>query len=288
LIRLHALVEGQTEEAFVNEVLAPELAPRSIFVDAHCITTGRRRGWVNRGGHVAYEHLVRDLELWMKQDQGQESWFTTMVDLYRLPPDFPGYTTFPLTFALDVHARLAELPVARRMIPYVQTHEFEALLFADPLAFLSVYPDRGDAVRALCDIRAQFDSPEHINNGDATAPSKRIRQLFPDFTKVIAGPQIAQQVSIPGLVAACPRFGGWLAGLLALAPQGPGPSRQRHDLSPIPPHCGPGAGTRPCWPHASVRTAGPMRARQPGLERNRNRTASGRSSGPPRGTITPE
>jgi hypothetical protein len=67
---------------------------RAIFVDAHRITTGRRRGRVNRGGHRACEHLVRDLELWMKQDQGPESWFTTMVDLYLLPPDFPGYTAF--------------------------------------------------------------------------------------------------------------------------------------------------------------------------------------------------
>ena len=68
LIRLHVLAEGQTEEGFVNEVLAPELASHDVFVDVHRITTGRRHGRVFRGGLVKYEHLARDLILWMKQD----------------------------------------------------------------------------------------------------------------------------------------------------------------------------------------------------------------------------
>ena len=67
LIRLHVLAEGQTEEGFVNEILAPELATHDIFADVHCITTGRRHGRLFRGGLTIYEHLARDLTLWMKQ-----------------------------------------------------------------------------------------------------------------------------------------------------------------------------------------------------------------------------
>jgi hypothetical protein len=91
LVRLHAVVEGQTEETFVRDVLAPVLGEESIFVDVHSVTTGRRGKKTYRGGFLRYEHLRRDLTIWMKQDRRQESWFTTMVDLYRLPDDVPGY-----------------------------------------------------------------------------------------------------------------------------------------------------------------------------------------------------
>ena len=39
-------------------------------------------------GVTKYEHLARDLMLWMKQDQNEDSWFTTMVDFYALPNNF--------------------------------------------------------------------------------------------------------------------------------------------------------------------------------------------------------
>ena len=62
MIRLHFIVEGQTEETFVNEVLAPELGAKSVFADVHRITTGRRRGRLYRGGFLAYEHLAREIK----------------------------------------------------------------------------------------------------------------------------------------------------------------------------------------------------------------------------------
>src|SRR5208283_3738942 len=91
MIRLHAVVEGQTEETFVRDVLAPELGVRNVFIDSHRVTTGRRRARVHRGGIVEYHQLKTDLSLWMKQDRHPDAWFTTMIDLYALPSDFPGY-----------------------------------------------------------------------------------------------------------------------------------------------------------------------------------------------------
>ena len=91
MIRLHVVVEGQTEEGFINEVLAPELGSSGVFINAHSITTGRRHGQVFRGGWDSYGKLSRDLSRWMKQDLNSDSWFSTMVNLYRLPNDFPGY-----------------------------------------------------------------------------------------------------------------------------------------------------------------------------------------------------
>ncbi len=41
-MRLHFVVEGQTEETFVRDLLRLELAAQGIFCDAHRVTTGRR------------------------------------------------------------------------------------------------------------------------------------------------------------------------------------------------------------------------------------------------------
>jgi hypothetical protein len=72
MIRLHAVVEGQTEETFVNAVLAPELGSLNVFMDTHCVTTGGGNSRIYRGGLNKYRHLKRDLTRWMKQDQQPE------------------------------------------------------------------------------------------------------------------------------------------------------------------------------------------------------------------------
>jgi hypothetical protein len=229
LIRLHILAEGQTEEGFINEILAPELAAYDIVVDVHCITTGRHRGKVFRGGLVNYEHLARDLTLWMKEDRIEDSWFTTMFDFYALPNNFPGLgTLLPALGApdrvasleaglhRDIVTRLAGLPVSQRFIPYIQLHEFEALLFAGPETFLEAFPDSAQAVSRLGAIRIAFPNPEDINDKPATAPSKRILDLFPDYQKPVAGLLIAQRIGLAAIRATCPRFDAWIARLLAL------------------------------------------------------------------------
>jgi len=233
LIRLHVLVEGQTEEGFVNEVLAPELSAHEIYVDAHRVTTGRRHGRLFRGGLTNYEHLALDLILWMKQDQNEDSWFTTMIDLYRLPTNFPGRSSVSLTIAAldrvtrleaelskDVVARLSDLPVSRRLLPYIQLHEFEALLFSDPSAFLEAYPGNLMAVGRLTAIRAQFQSPEEIDETPGSAPSKRILDILPDYQKPVAGLLIAQRIGLAAIRRECRHFDDWLTRIFAVAHTG--------------------------------------------------------------------
>lgn len=233
LIRLHVLAEGQTEESFVNEVLAPELGAHEIFADTHRITTGRRHGRLFRGGLTNYEHLAWDLTLWMKQDQNEDSWFTTMIDLYHLPINFPGRGSVPLTAAAhdkvarleaelskDVIARLSDLPVSRRLIPYIQLHEFEALLFSDPSALLEAYPGNQTAVGQLTAIRAQFQSPEEIDETPGSAPSKRILDILPDYQKPVAGLLIAQRIGLAAIRRECPHFDDWLSRIIALEHNG--------------------------------------------------------------------
>lgn len=90
-VRLNFIVEGQTEETFVNTVLKEHLAAYDVWASVHCITTNRRLGRRGRGSMSDYVDLRRDLVNWMRQEQSkQDVRFTTMIDLYGLPHNFPG------------------------------------------------------------------------------------------------------------------------------------------------------------------------------------------------------
>lgn len=225
-LRLHVVVEGQTEEGFANEILAPELGTHGIFIDAHRITTGRKHGRLHRGGWDSYTKLRRDLVLWMKQDRGEDSWFSTMVDLYGLPDDFPGYQACAAIadprkrvesleeyLTRDVKERLADDPVAERFVPYIQLHEFEALLFSDASKFLAAFPEGIAAVDRLQAICTECGGPENINDGDDTAPSKRILEVLPEYIKPVSSLLILRQIGLPTVRRECPHFDGWITRL---------------------------------------------------------------------------
>lgn len=215
MIRLHAVVEGQTEETFVNQVLAPELGTQEVFIDVHCVTTGRKRVPPDRGGIRNYQQLRNDLVFWMRQEKGRDVRFTTMVDLYRLPTDFPGYDdckrkTDPHTRAECMEDNLREDIQDDRLVPYIQLHEFEALLFSDVRMFEIAFPDRPAEVQKLKSIRNDFPSPEHINDQPDQSPSKRILKVIPEYVKTVSGILIVQRIGLPVLRKECVHFGRWL------------------------------------------------------------------------------
>lgn len=222
MVRLHMVVEGQTEETFVRDILAPTLGERSVFADVHCVTTGRKGPKTYRGGFLTYEHLRRDLILWMKQDQRPDSWFTTMVDLYGLPPDVPSYEesrsiSDPVRRVQFLEDALRSDLSHRRFVPYIQLHEFEALLFSDPGSFSIVFPDEAEAIAGLVRIRETAFHPEHIDDGAETAPSRRICNLFPQYTKPVHGPIIARKIGLPRIRRECAHFDTWLEAILRLS-----------------------------------------------------------------------
>jgi hypothetical protein len=219
-MRLHFVVEGQTEETFVRIVLGPELGARAMYCDAHRVTTGRRGAKVYRGGLLSFAHLRKDLELWMKQDNAPDSWFTTMVDLYRLPSDFPSITESRRIADPITKVELLEQSFSAAMnhpcfVPYVQLHEFEALLFSDPPSFSIAFPSIGDEVAQLEAIRSAFETPEHIDEREHFAPSKQILKILPQYDKPVSGLLIAKQIGLVRLRNECNHFDTWLARLEA-------------------------------------------------------------------------
>ena len=72
-VRLNFIVEGQTEETFVNRALRPHLADREIWVSARCVATGKSMRRRDKGGIGNYAQAKRDIELWAKQDQNPDA-----------------------------------------------------------------------------------------------------------------------------------------------------------------------------------------------------------------------
>lgn len=223
-VRLHFIVEGQTEETFVNRTLCPHLANLSIWVKARCVMTSRRRGVRHRGGIGKYAQAKRDINAWMNEDQNPDARFTTMFDLYGLPRDFPGFQD--AAQRRDAYERVGILEDAlsegiadSRFIPYLQLHEFETLLLSDPQKLDSQFYDHSVGIRRLVEVASGFESPERINDGINTAPSKRIADEIPEYgrMKASAGPIVAEKIGLPTLRLKCEHFGEWLGKLERLA-----------------------------------------------------------------------
>jgi hypothetical protein len=62
-------------------------------------------------------------------------------------------------------------------------------------------------------IRAEFGSPEEINDDPNTAPSKRIANLFPSYRKPLHGVLAAKRITIDVIRGECPHFDEWLTTL---------------------------------------------------------------------------
>lgn len=213
MVRLNITAEGETERRFANDVLGPHLAAFGKAVYARCLKTSS----VQRGGYTSYAKARNDIQQWLSQEPG--AWHTTMIDLYGLQGDFPGYAT-ALAFGPEAKVRHIEHAFAAdiahpRFLPYLQLHELEALLFTDPAKMHRVLSlDRRNLSPTHFDaVRAGYKSPEHINDSPQTAPSRRILAVCPTYDKVTEGLLILEEIGLPAIRAACPHFNDWLVAL---------------------------------------------------------------------------
>lgn len=143
---------------------------------------------------------------------------TSLVDFYGFK-DKGSRTAEELEEAIiqEVGRRLGLNWSRRKIIPYIQQHEFEGLLFSQVGCFDNVPGADERALEQLQIIRAQFPSPEDINDNPNTAPSKRIEPLLPRYNKRVNGIQIAQTIGLPTIRRECPRFNSWVTQLESLA-----------------------------------------------------------------------
>lgn len=222
MTRLLIHVEGETEEAFVNEVLAPHLYGCGYTrVSARLVGNARQRD--RRGGIRAWSAVRKDILHHLREDAGCLS--TTMVDFYALPQTgdraWPGRAqAAQLAFAHKAHtvesALLADISdelgngvEASRFVPFVMMHEFEGLLFSDAVK-LGHGIGRPDLASQFQAIRDQFGTPEEINDSPQTAPSKRILALVPRYEKPLMGTLAVLEIGLDSIRQQCPLFRTWL------------------------------------------------------------------------------
>ena len=210
MIRLAIVVEGPTEEEFVKQILADHLRQRRV--EPQPILLGRARGR-HGGGNVSAERLVIE----MVRLLGSFDAVTSMVDYY----DFRkkgNLTVDELEKSLtDLYIdRYGHVKYPKQLLPYVQIHEYESLLFSDVDVFSELIDVAPDSVETLHGVRARFSTPEDIDDGRETAPSKRIVGAIPNYNKIVDGPLLAMKTGLDVIREECPRFGAWLMRLESL------------------------------------------------------------------------
>ena len=209
MTRIAIVVEGPTETDFVKNVLRPHLSEREVYPFPSSLD-----------GNISLERLApRMANLMHSHDR-----VTSLVDFY-------GFRRRSAASPDELQNQIDDA-VRRQMPPnrdlshafsYVQQYEFEALLFSDVDAFANLPGALGvsaEQIAALRAIRSQFPTPEHINDSPDTAPGRRIANVIPRYNKRVYGYLAAQQIGLPAIRNACPRFAGWLARLESLADAG--------------------------------------------------------------------
>jgi Domain of unknown function (DUF4276) len=220
---LYVFCEGSTEQGFCKQLLAPHLfLGGDGRIHSIRIAHSKHHGQVHRGGvPTRYEVLRRDISNTLRSRKQVDVYFTTMIDLYGLPDDFPGRSEHQRdpgnpTLYVDALEKYFDLDIGdRRFIPYLQLHEYEAMLFANPDAFRDSFDKCDEAIEELKRIVQTHPSIEHIDDGAETAPSKRIIKLLPEYKgrKSSPGPDIAEFIGLAVIREKCRHVNAWLTRL---------------------------------------------------------------------------
>lgn len=218
--RLIIICEGQTEKEFCKDVLYPHFITQNILIQHPTIKK-------SAGGIVPWKDLKKQIEIHLKQESAAV--VTTLIDFYGIKSShhFPGWADGEsihqkanrMTFLEQKMGESIDPMLADRFIPYIQLHEFEGLLFSDLRVFTDNFED--GEITNLAELRSTVEncgSPEDINDGFTTAPSKRLGRLIEGYNKTVYGSLLAQEIGLAKIREKCPRFNHWITTLEALTP----------------------------------------------------------------------
>lgn len=202
------LCEGPTEEGFINSVLSPYFENIGIYVLPIIHETKRTPTKSYKGGVSKYNPIKKEI---INLCKNPKVLVTTMFDYYGMPSDTPS-----IDFTdVDIYKKIEHIEKAitddigcDNLLFNLVVHEFEGLLFSEPQAFGVIANDR--AVTKLQAMKDGAETPEHINNSAATAPSKRIESVISDYSKVRQGTIVAKNVGIDKMLSECKHFATWI------------------------------------------------------------------------------
>ena len=217
MARLFVFVEGETEEKFVNDTLAPHLCGSGYFSDVRARLLGNAQPRSRRGGIVAWSSARKDIIRHLRQDR--RIIIALLVDFYAMLKT--GFRAWPgrdgagsgreieTAIEASVANEMGSAFHVGRFVPCVMMHEFEAMLFSDCNAFARAI-GRPEVFPELQVILDRFGAPEAINDTPDGAPSKRILRLVPEYDKLLSGNRAVQGIGLQRVREKCSHFGGWL------------------------------------------------------------------------------
>jgi hypothetical protein len=212
--KLIIICEGQTEQSFCKKILKDHLMQFDIEIEYPLISH-------SDGGIVKWIHLKTQIESTLTINP--EYFVTTFIDYYGMEyhHDFPDWDiTLTQTVKSDrmdtlEDGMLNDLTASMKpqFIPFVQLHEFEALVFSEYDKFEDYYEPREANFVALSAICKANPNPETINDSPLTAPSKRLSTNIRRYDKVDHGVEICELIGLNTMRAKCPRFNDWIKNL---------------------------------------------------------------------------
>ena len=213
MIRIHVLCEGPTEYNFADKVLSPYFILRGVALIPHSLDGG-----------FNYDKLKHYIKRWLNYEQ--TAYVTTMIDLYGANRRYPKYSETkdlpPLEKIRSIEEAIKTDVLSLttvhndKFIPYLQLHEFEALLFSNPELMEEWFSlDYRFKTGSFQEIRDKYETPEHINDSPHTAPSKQIMGIVPAYEdlKTSEGVLIASDIGLTKLREECRHFDEWLSEL---------------------------------------------------------------------------
>ncbi len=174
-IIVKVIVEGQTEEQFIKQVIRPHLKSHSLVLVPEMMGM--------HGGNYSYARLKDFARRTLAQSP--DDFVSTFADLYALPNDFPEFEQAKLQNGGPNQASFLQQALRTaieqetqcrpgRFVPHIQPYEIEALLFSD----INVLSDGNEGWKSsfteLQQVLRAFATPEHINGSPQTHPSKRL------------------------------------------------------------------------------------------------------------------
>jgi hypothetical protein len=211
--KLHILVEGQTEEVIVNNVIGPYLSGEDLYVTTSILKTKRPAGGrpAHTGGVTSWTKIFREIRLLLGDTS--TTLLTTLIDYYGFPDDAPGMADRPIgsprSRVEHVESAIADAVDSKRFLPHLVLHEIEAWVLADCSRLADLLGNSSEAER-LAHVVAAESGPEMVNDGVDTAPSKRIKGIYPKYGKPLYGPLVIADIGLDEIRRQCPHANRWL------------------------------------------------------------------------------
>ena len=199
--------------------------PNEIIVRANLLITNRKLN--AQGGMISFQQVKRDLHNMMSASHDtpyEKHFFTTMFDLYELPPDFPGFPQMPMepyTRVKSIEEAFGAVINHYRFVPYIELNEFETLVLCNLPKVGQIYPN---AQKQINELDKQWreetgGNVELVNSSREFAPSKRLIKAvegYYNYDKRLMAVAATQDIGIEALRKQCEHFNQWIEAIISI------------------------------------------------------------------------